>query len=59
VVFSQEVTIVDDEGNEDDRDRVAAIFGGRDTEETDLRLLINISKWRALSAEHKLTLLVH
>lgn len=59
VMFPQEVTLVDDEGNEDDRDRVAAILGGRDTEEKDLRLLINISKWRALSAEYKLTLLVH
>jgi len=59
VMFSQEITVVDEDGNEDDSDRVAAVFGGRDTDETDLRLLVDIAKWRALPAEHKLTLLIH
>jgi hypothetical protein len=59
VEFTSEVTIVDEDGNEDDKDRAAAVYGGRDTDITDLRLLIDVAKWRAQPAEYNLILLVH
>lgn len=58
VQFFSEVEIVEEEQNPE-KERVGAVVGGQGAEIDDLRLFVDIEKWRAQPSEFKLLLLIH
>ncbi|ELZ06183.1 hypothetical protein C482_00135 [Natrialba chahannaoensis JCM 10990] len=59
VKFFSEITTQTEDGEEDNKDRVAAVHGGLDTDYDELHLLIDIGKWRASTFEKNLVILAH
>lgn len=59
VKFFSEIQIEEEEGTDKEGKRAGALYGGLDSEIDDLHLLISIEKWRAVSSEVNLLLLIH